>query len=364
MPRLPPSTQINFESGHVQSSVIASRRRAQKDLKRIKLPYPGSKRGIIVDIHGTLDEAGVDFSSVIDMFSGSGVVSLYFKLVGKRVWSNELLTSSHLNSRCFVENGTINISQEDLDDLCSYEGSSSSGFVKEYWGDRFLPEEIDILDRYRANVESLSGIKRDQALLAMCHYVLNNCYLGGRLNKGQVIANIKHRLEHIRNQKTDRMMFNVPPPPFFPGDEVHLTTNADALTTINQHKDKLKQFDLCYLDPPYGQSQSDYAEMFRFCEEYVHQKRIEEISHLNESGAKDRFSKSKGYESQFRAIISSLHDIPTLVISYNADSFAASEKIQSILRDYRSDVLQIDIDHKYKYRKDKGSSTEYLFIAR
>ena len=60
---------------------------------------------------------------------------------------------------------------------------------------------------------------------------------------------------------------------------------------IDQEK---PQADICYIDPPYGGSQSDYAKMYAFFEEYIYRKPVDELKHLHMS---DGFVKAKLFTS-------------------------------------------------------------------
>jgi hypothetical protein len=119
--------------------------------------------------------------------------------------------------------------------------------------------------------------------------------------------------------------------------------------------------EFAYIDPPYGGAQSDYTTMFAFCEEYIYGDKIDNLKHLDVC---KKFVTKKDYEQNFRDVLESVKFIPTWGISYNASSFKDIEAIKGIIGDYKSDIVLVDIDHEYRYRKDRGSASEYLIIAR
>lgn len=393
--RKPQDVLIDFDSGESIENRYADLRRIQSKLYRLDNPYVGNKRAILVDIAEALDKHNVKFKSVLDLFSGSGVVSTFFKLLDKTVISNDLLTSSYYNALVFSENSGLTLTAENMNYLCENDNPDKKSFVRDNYGSRFTPEEALFLDNYRANVETLAdkiydpqillsetsqfgpmggefGIKRSKlifrasAIVAIEHYILNHCFLGGRLNHGQVLADLEHRIEHDRNKGTE-MSFNIDILPVFtPEDQAfNRAWNMDAIEAAKLARIESASgspVEFAYIDPPYGQSQSDYATMFAFCEEYIYSKKLEELPHIQTASKK--FAKKKDYKENFREVLNSLTWIPTWAVSFNASSFEDADGIVSILREFKNDVITVSIDHEYRYRKERGSAIEYLFIAR
>lgn len=382
----PTSNELcDFETAGTYEDEGARWQGVQARLFSVSNPYVGNKRGIITDIARALEDKGVQYNSVLDLFGGSGVVSLFMKLIGKRVIYNDLLTSSYYNGLCFVENTKLSLSEEDVKFLCS-QSFSLNNFVQDKYAERFTPEEAKYLDQYRAAIPNLlikkfdkpfgaamkkgnqdvkaverqSHIVRGLSYLMIEHYVMENCFVGGRLNKGQILANLEHRLEHDRNQG-HAMKFLLSPPHLFPeGSPDCLACNLDADELLEGAQ--TPSADLLYLDPPYGSSQSDYAQMFRFCEEYIYGAPLEELPHIQKASKK--FVQSKGYEGHFRELLTKCAPFPVWAISYSEASFSDIDGITAILKDFRNRVEVVNIDHEYRYRSDRGSVTEYLIICR
>ena len=122
--------------------------------------YVGSKRRLLKYIWETLDKNKIEFNSVFDAFSGSSLVSLLFKKMGKKVIANDLLTSSAITAVCLLENESIPISNNELAFLCNNIPSSCGSFVADNYKDRFFTEkECLFLDRYKENLRTLFGPK-------------------------------------------------------------------------------------------------------------------------------------------------------------------------------------------------------------
>jgi len=122
--------------------------------------YVGSKRRMLLHIWNILDENDVSFDTAFDAFSGSAMVSLLFKMMGKQVISNDLLTSSSITAVCLLENQAVPLTQDELAFLCSNVPNDYGSFVKDnYEGKFFTAKECDFLDRYKSNVATLCGDK-------------------------------------------------------------------------------------------------------------------------------------------------------------------------------------------------------------
>lgn len=149
-------------SGEIVSSVDIPLRRIEK----LPLPYTGNKKKLIYHIYNAINKYGIKFDSVLDAFSGSATVSYLFKIMGKRVISNDLLTSSYLNSVAFVENPGIKLSDEDKKFLIHHKNSNKNTFVQDnYLGgsetsrfNKFTLKECQYLDNFRANIDELCDI--------------------------------------------------------------------------------------------------------------------------------------------------------------------------------------------------------------
>ena len=387
------ATLVDFVSGNSINDEYAPLRKAQDRLYTLDNPYVGSKRGILPDIADSLNRHGIKFNTMLDLFSGSGVVSVFFKLLGKQVISNDLLTSSYYNALAFVENESIVLTPEQIEFLCKNNNPNKTTWVRTNYPDRFTPEEAYFLDNYRANIDSLankiyqekiSGLNQNLTIdeySAYCemqsrlpaivealstilieHYIMNRCFLGGRLNHGQILADVSHRIQHDRNNGKTMQFTLSSLPSFVDGAKKCKAYNGDAVEIAKKARIFHPQIEIAYIDPPYGQSQSDYATMYQFCEEYIYSRPLAELPHIQQ--AANKFAKTKNYQEHFREVLDNLQFIPVWAVSFNATSFEDKDKIVTILKDYKKNVIVVNIDHEYRYRKSRSKAVEYLFIAK
>lgn len=404
MSKLPPEEDL---FGSDRDAWIGQARQAQYKLESVRNSYVGNKRKMLVDFAAILYDLGLyekiaNGGKVLDLFSGSAFVGYFFKSMGASVWSNELLASSYLNALVLVENQDATISKDELqsffelrdtwDDWIKFPGAASALI-----GTRFTQSEALLLDTFAANIQksfgwtigekiktcnyvekihrfgnaryentpSLHGwsqfaddmISYKIGILAMSvlHQVMNRCYVGGRLNNGQVLAKLEHRLQHQRNEGSDGIPFHAinPYSLSFDNGRYSIATKMDAMELLTLHK---PQVDMIYIDPPYGGDQSDYSGMYEFFEDYVG---------CPKPASADRFVKSKKYGDNFDELLSALPKEPVWIFSYNDDSWANIDEIKSHLKSCnRREIIVKEVDYKYNYRsKEKASGTEYVIVS-
>lgn len=462
---------------------------ALKRIEKLPLPYTGNKKKLLMLIHDALIKNNIEFKTVLDAFSGSASVSYLFKLMGKKVLSNDLLTSSYLNAVSFVENPGIKLSNEDVEFLLNNDNKNKGDFVeKNYLGTQFRSEgqtcrfnkftlkECRHLDNFRANIDELCGIHNQATSLAanaavvlrlpfgnvdqsadimthrnrqesnygensdkhdrrigiyyddemnlnfnkwfkkyindfMCgietqvsnekikrasflsnlqQHVLRDCMVQGRFHCGQAMAEMDVRLAHQKNQLkshysnhgTTEMDFHtragISLTEGKPGQGMKFWNFADLQTNgrclaINMDIISLlksidcSQIDMVYFDPPYGGNSSDYSTIYRFLEEYIYSKPLEELTHIQSHA--NKFSKRKNYEDYFKEMLDSAKNIPIWLFSYNDSSWKNIEYISNVIKEFKKDVQTIVLteNYRYLYRKKQGrenKSSEYLIIAR
>jgi adenine-specific DNA methylase len=226
-------------------------------------------------------------------------------------------------------------------------------------------------------------IKRATFLANLGQHVLRDCMVEGRLHHGQSLAEVGVRMNHQKNQLkgtwrtggTTEMDFKTASG--LPGQGMKwwtfadmklpgrcLATNMDVTLLL---KSGFCQVDCAYFDPPYGGQSSDYATMYRFLEEFIYGKPLEELPHIQLHG--DKFVSKRNYEQHFTEMLDAARHIPIWLFSYNDNSWKNIDYIKSVIASFKRDVIVevLDQEYRYLYRKKQGRdkrSTEYLIIAR
>ena len=459
-------------------------------IEKLPLPYTGNKKKLLHHISQTISKYDVQFDTILDAFSGSASVSLLFKVMGKKVISNDLLTSSYINSVAFVENSGIKLTLPEQEFILNHKNKNKGTFVEDnYLGtqyrrgkkecrfNKFTLKECRQLDNFRANIDELCGIhaqslglaanaavvmrlpfgsldastnilthrkkqqdnygktskerkggkdrrigiyyddefnlrfdkwfkkyiqdfmqgaerdghppkiKRAAFLANLQQHVLRDCFVGGRMNMGQALAEVADRLAHQKNQLKARWDNQCSTEMDFitkggegnmdrkPGQGFKWWSFTDApgscIATNMDVVDLLQSGHCCtdaaYFDPPYGGQSSDYATIYRFLEEYIYSSPLEDMPHIANHAKK--FVGKKGYEDNFVLMLQSARHIPIWMFSYNDTSWRTIGDIVDIIKQFKAEVIVETMTDKYqyKYRKNQGrteQSSEYLIIAR
>ncbi|MFA5598970.1 MAG: DNA adenine methylase [Phenylobacterium sp.] len=331
-------------------------------IKTLKNAYVGNKSKLLYEIFAFLKYNNIQYNNVLDLFSGSAYVSLAMKMFGKNVVSNDILASSYLYAKAFVENNSIELTQDEKKYLLTNTSICESAFVSNNFNDRFTVNECFFLDRFYDNVQSIFKHDKDKQALAFSSlfiFILNYAFVGGRLNNGQVLAKLDHRLSHSRNKGYEipfAKLFWY----YFKSSGTGKAYNMDAIDFLRNMKNKVNKIDLVYLDPPYGGGQSDYAKMYNFFEQYL--KQSDTLLNDNQLA---RFAKKKDYEFSFDLLLFELDkwDVDTWLLSYNDSSWASLDKIIQKVEKYKKVIVR-DVQYHYKYRdKENAAGSEYLILA-
>ena len=362
--------------------------------------YVGGKRRILASIWDILHDNNIEFNSVFDAFSGSSMVSLLFKLMGKTVICNDLLTSSTLTAFCLLHNHEeFPVDDEEIKYLLYNKPSNHTDFVLNNYCNKFFTEkECIFLDSYKENIIQLYGtqyysgqnssgnpkwnyfantqsfnekreyFKASLALFAMLNHINQNCFLGGRYYNGQTIAKMKHRINHAKNNGKEITDIPLKMGKFQPiieriqkekdNCQVNKIFNCDVIELLEK---QTICADLIYLDPPYGGASSDYAMLYGFLEEYLYEDKLKNLDHIIK-GSK-RFSSNKGYQEQLEHLLGLCNNFKTWMISYNESSYADLETIINTIKSAgRDNVIVKSIPIAYQYRKNKNVVDEEQFV--
>ena len=90
--------------------------------------YMGSKSKLIEYIWNA--SKNFEFDSVLDLFSGSGVVSYMYKSHGKRVVSNDYMTMGSVMTKALIENNTVILPLNEAKELIKDQGDVDNNLFK------------------------------------------------------------------------------------------------------------------------------------------------------------------------------------------------------------------------------------------
>lgn len=324
--------------------------------------YHGSKRRLVDWILANTP----DCDSVLDAFSGSGIVAYAYKQQGKRVIANDLLTSSYYFAKATVENSHVRLSDDEVESLFVSNNGRQSYIEKHYSGVLYPAEECRFLDSLHASIGELDNpYKRSIALAAAvrtCVYKMP----GGKFRPNLLpyrSPNHRYHKPKFREPIEDvfRSFLLAYNAAVFDNGQQNLALNGNILDTI-----PTIQVDLVYFDPPYGGSGCDYLRDYFFVELYT---RDYGQAHEFRGGVKrhkDPRHSGFGLLGEVRTSLQALFErsmhIPCWLVSYNNRSVPTQKELLEMLWHYRRHVEVISQDYTYK-GGNNYQLQEHLFIC-
>lgn len=325
--------------------------------------YMGSKRKLLDEIWNVSKQ--FNFDSVLDLFSGSGIVSYMYKANGKRVVSNDYMHMSYEMAKALIQNNKTLLSIEEAKDLMEEKKEVDDFVSKTFKGIYFNDEDNHFIDVVRNNISEIEDeYKRAIALEALIRTCIKKrprglfTYVGDRYNDGR-----KDLMKSFQEQFIEAVegIDNA----VFSNGKRNMAYNEDSMTFK-------KNVDLIYIDPPYYTPNSDneYVRRYHFVEGLARDWKGVEIqedtktkkfkSYPTPFSTKD--GATKAFDHIFRKYKTSI-----IIVSYSSNSLPCLENMVDMMKKYKKRVDVVPIDYRYSFGTRKNTERnevkEYLFVG-
>lgn len=328
--------------------------------------FMGSKEKLLNYIWGVASQ--FQFESVLDLFSGSGVVSYMFKTQNKRVLSNDYMAFSANITKALVENNHVTLTETDIEYFLN-EATPTDNFVSEtFKGLYFSDEDNNFIDTIRANVKlSKNDAKKSLVMMALVRACLKKrprgifTYTGNRYDDGRRDLTLSLKEQFLEAVEIINGAV-------FDNGKENLSFLGDAMNTE-------QQADLVYIDPPYYSPLSDneYVRRYHFVEGLVRDwEGVEMQWHTKTKKFKSYptpFSKQAGTYEAFDQLFER-HCNSILIVSYSSNSLPTKVDMIEMMKKYKKNVEVVSVDYKYsfgnqgnKVGNNKNDVEEYLFVG-
>lgn len=327
--------------------------------------FMGSKNKLLEDIWSACNR--FEFDSVLDLFSGSGIVSYMFKAQGKTVLSNDYMAMSSVYAKAMVENNSTTLSRKEVERILTKKVDFDGFVSKTFKGLYFTDKENKLIDRVRANIKNMrNGYKKSIAMAALMRACTKKrprgifTYTGHRYDDGRL--DLQTTLEEHFINAVDVINNSV-----FDNGKKNQSRRGDAMSFTGKA-------DLVYMDPPYYSKLSDneYVRRYHFIEGLACDwKDVEMQWHTSTKKFKSYptpFSSRKGASDAFDRLFNKYKD-SIIVVSYSSNSLPTLDEMVEILSKYKR-VEVVQVDHKYsfgnqnsKMEDNKNTVKEYLFVG-
>lgn len=328
--------------------------------------FMGSKRKLLGEIWNVASR--FEFDSVVDLFSGSGIVGYMFKSHGKTVISNDYMAMSATFTKAMVENNTVTLPIAEAEKLLIKQGEVDH-FVSDTFKDLYYTdEENELIDILRANISAMDDqYKKAIAMTALIRACTKKrprgifTYTGHRYDDGR--KDLQKTLSQQFLEAVEAVNNAV-----FDNHKANKSVNGDAMAL------EVEKPDLVYIDPPYYSPLSDneYVRRYHFIEGLARDwKGVEIQEHTKTKKFKSYptpFSTKNGAYEAFDKLFSKFSD-SILIVSYSSNSLPTQEDMVALMKKYKEHVEVVPVDYKYAFgnqadaKTHRNSVQEYLFIG-
>lgn len=342
----------------------------EQQLKQVALYPPtrfmGSKNKLLQDIWSAASR--FEFNTVVDLFSGSGVVGYMFKAHGKQVFSNDYMAMSATFAKAMIENNTTTLDASEVEELLLPAVDNDHFVVKNFSGLYFSNEDNEFIDNVRSNIKMVGDeYKKAIAMSALIRACMKKrprgifTYTGERYNDGRRDLKKSFKEQFIEN-------VNVINKAVFDNGKENHSYWMDSL------KLNIISPDMVYIDPPYYSPLSDneYVRRYHFVEGLARDWQGVELQQNTKT------KKFKSYPTPFSKRDETVdafsrlfhrYEKSILIVSYSSNSLPAKDEMVDLLKETKTHVEVIPIDYTYGFGNQSEAKTnrnrvqEYLFVA-
>lgn len=351
------------------------------------ITYIGNKRALLGHIGMALERVrlrtGKEKLRVFDAFSGSGVVSRYFKAHASSLISNDIEDYAAVIGRCYLSNRS-SVDRAGISRLVHElntkvrNGLRLPGLIEQLYAPRdesritaedrvfYTRENAKRLDTYRQLIGEFPSETRDLLLgpllsEASVHANTAGVFKGFYKNRETGLGQFGGSGSDALSRITGLIKLHVPVLSRFECEcEV---TQEDA----NAAARRVRGLDLAYIDPPYNQHPygSNYF-MLNLLVQYQRPGVISRVSGIPADWRRSGYNKRGSASVLLKELLHSI-DAPFLLISFNNEGFIAPDEMQTMLAEL-GPVETIEIP----YNAFRGSRnfinrsvhvTEFLFLV-
>lgn len=326
----------------------------------------GSKSKLLTDIWAAANQ--FEYDNVLDLFSGSGIVSYMFKAKGKSVVANDYMAFSANLTKAIVENSTHTYPRDKARQLAST-SFKNDGFVQSTFKGLYYSDEDNLfIDSMRAGIATIRNpYQRAIAKAALIRACIKKrprgifTYTGMRYNDGRKDLTTSFS-EHFLNA-VDTINSAV-----FDNGYRSRSRMGNALTVSSRENA------LVYIDPPYYSPLSDneYVRRYHFVEGLARDwKGVEIQEHTQTKKFKSYptpFSSKSGATKAFDDLFRK-HQNSILMVSYSSNSLPTKDEMVALMQKYKRSVEVVSVDYRYSFGTRNTDSVrkniveEYLFVG-
>ncbi len=332
--------------------------------------YQGSKRTLTEWIWETVYH--LQFSTVLDVFGGTGAVSHMFKNAGKQVLYNDILAFNHQIGLALIQNSGDMLTDHDIEQLLTLRVDNQySTFIQDTFESiYFTAAENRWLDEV---VQNIQHVLENPYKKALAYFALFQACIIKRPYNLFHRANLYMRTAQVERSFGNKTTWDTP----FETHFRQFIKEANNAVFDNQQQNQALQLDafdtpigadLVYIDPPYLNRKGtgvDYRDFYHFLEGMVN---YQTWANQVDYGSKHRrllpiksvWNNTTTITDAFEALIARHRD-SILVISYRDDGIPSKQTLIDLLLKFKRDVYEATQSKQYALAHHK--THEVLLVA-
>lgn len=339
--------------------------------------YYGSKRKIVDKIWNVLiNEANLEFESVLDVFGGSGAFSYFAKLNAKQVYYNDIFQFNYFVGKKLIEQNSNELTYDAAINLFNMNPDKKYlNYISDYYNDiYFTDEENNQIDIYIQNVLALEN---ENVKCSALYILFQSCLMKRPYNlfhRKNLNMRVNYTNGNFGNKKTWERSFKELFERFIIELNKVCFDNGKANSSNNFSALNLPlAADLIYIDPPYftRKSSASYHNKYHFLEGLVNYYKIPESINFDKINREITINSSKEFESKLNFLddLSKLinnHINSHIVISYRNNGVPSITEIGNLLKSYVNfEVLEFNLGkYNYALNKNNALNEEVLFVCK
>jgi len=335
--------------------------------------FQGSKRKILPEIATLMSKE--QFDSIIDLYSGSGIVSLLFRYLGKTVLSNDYLKYNQNTANVFLTFTKKNLSsltpEKELNYLLKNENVYFKRTISENFSGIYFKDNENIeIDNFCQNINEFDGFKKAVYIYAIGQALIKKrpYNLFHRANLDMRIKDVKRSFGNAKTWETsiyDHALKCIKELITLPelSNKSHRALSIDTANVEQIPND----YDIVYMDPPYINGKSvpvNYSNFYHFLEGlcdydlflngnecYPHKPiiNIDSAWHKRESALYKLERICKHFSKS------------TIIMSYRSDGLPTPNEIIKSMENCGR-LVEMHTAGEYQYALSKNTENEEIFI--
>lgn len=321
--------------------------------------YLGNKFKLISSINELVKKKCGNYSSFVDLFSGTGVVADNFNESNVQIITNDILYSNYVISKCFF--GTKKASKslkKKIDNLNSIKSNKPNYFSKHFGGKYFTKENAIKIGVIRKKIEKISNnIEEKFILITSLIYAVDR------------VANTVGHYDAYREKLDNKGKLELRLPVInFSKNKKNKIYCMDSNLLANEIKS-----DVVYIDPPYNSRQ--YSDTYHLLDNLALWKKPEvfgKAKKMDRSHIKSKYC-SKDAVHEFKDLITKINS-KHIIVSYNntentkhgrSNAKISFNQIKNILmKKGKTEINQIDFKAFTTGKSKTENHKEILFYCR